>query len=333
MIKDFNKDKPLLEEFGKYIIEQINISISKKLPYLNLEYFFKVTPSYRLKEDKSLIDKAFFRNKSYKDPYADINDKLGIRLIVLTMDDVKLIEDAVKSIPNVEMSKDRDSLVERLERPDIFTYQSDHYILRPTKIFNIKGKSLNVNLSCELQARTLLQHAYAEVSHTTTYKPRLSATQENSNKTLRSLAKTSALVEITDDEFNFIMTDFQERTILSNMVLKEIHEIYSKKISKTGPISKSDELIVESFYHLLNEDTSKKINLFYSESKNSFIIDKIKDRNKTNPIYRNPSILFLYYIAKTIPPEEIIDIYPLNIETISELMNDLGLSIDQYIEH
>lgn len=51
----------------------------------------------------------------------------------------------------------------RLKHPEVFSYQSDHFILMPCEGYD-SPKDINV-LTCEVQVRTLLQHAYSEVSH------------------------------------------------------------------------------------------------------------------------------------------------------------------------
>ena len=57
--------------------------------------------------------------------------------------------------------------------------------------------SVKPYLTCEIQIRTLLQHAFAEVSHDSTYK----GPYKNDKGILRHLAKSMALMEATDDYF------------------------------------------------------------------------------------------------------------------------------------
>ena len=56
----------------------------------NLDSFLKLPAKHRLKDDKSLIDKAFYRaDKQYRDPYREIEDKVGARFVVLLIEDIK----------------------------------------------------------------------------------------------------------------------------------------------------------------------------------------------------------------------------------------------------
>ena len=56
----------------------------------NLDVFFKVPVKVRLKDDRSLIDKVFNR-KNYQDPYNDVEDKVGIRFVVLLTNHIEVI--------------------------------------------------------------------------------------------------------------------------------------------------------------------------------------------------------------------------------------------------
>lgn len=334
LLKQLEADKEALDSFGEYIIKEVQDYIKAKIPHLNIDYFFKVKPSCRIKESKSIIDKAYFRGKQYTDPYNDITDKIGVRFIVLTMEDVKLLEEAIINIKSTSHSKDRDSISERFKNPSIFTYQSDHYVLRPDEELTHNGKVIKKEISCEVQARTLLQHAYAEVSHLTTYKPKLSASLADVQLTERELARASCLVEVTDDKFNRVMTDFQNRTKITGVLLKQLHKIYSNNINKqVGPVGKSDELLIESFYDYLGDNTEQDLVDFYKSSGNSYIFNKIKQRTESNYLYQQPSILFLYYILDKIDADDFADLYPLGLSSLAELFNDLGKSTDPYIQH
>lgn len=50
----------------------------------------KISPVHRTKGDSSFVDEAFHR-KSYADPYAGVEDKVGVRFVVLLAGDVKLV--------------------------------------------------------------------------------------------------------------------------------------------------------------------------------------------------------------------------------------------------
>ena len=60
-----------------------------------------------------------------------------------------------------EWSKDVDYEELKREHPEIFDYQSIHYIVRNSEQFIYSGIVIQKGIPCEIQIRTLEQHAYA----------------------------------------------------------------------------------------------------------------------------------------------------------------------------
>ena len=85
-----------------------------------------------------------------------------------------------------KLTKDIDQEIE--DKPNIFDYQSSHIVVRPLESDNNFSTELINSLTCEIQIRTLLQHAFAEVSHDSTYK----GPYKNDKEILRRLAKAMA---------------------------------------------------------------------------------------------------------------------------------------------
>ena len=76
-------DKPLYRAWAKLIDQEIERRLVSAIAPTPLDYFLKVPMVPRLKGDTSLIDKALYRSKPYKNPYEDITDKVGMRYVVL----------------------------------------------------------------------------------------------------------------------------------------------------------------------------------------------------------------------------------------------------------
>ena len=45
-----------------------------------------------------MLQKAFYRGKDYRSPYEDIEDKVGLRFVVLLTEDIRTIEAALKKV-------------------------------------------------------------------------------------------------------------------------------------------------------------------------------------------------------------------------------------------
>ncbi|TOO37902.1 (p)ppGpp synthetase, partial [Vibrio parahaemolyticus] len=73
-----------------------------------------------------------------------------------------------------------------------------HYVVRARVDLQVKGLMIKAGTPCEIQVRTLLQHAYAELTHDAVYKAKTVVEPE----VHRTVAKSMALIETTDDFFS-----------------------------------------------------------------------------------------------------------------------------------
>ncbi|ELI8221658.1 (p)ppGpp synthetase, partial [Yersinia enterocolitica] len=193
-IATFEREKDIYSSWGKLVLQ----NIQNKLKENEMESILKIEPSYRMKDISSLIEKAFYRSKNYKNPYEDITDKVGVRFVVLLTDDIPIIKKIIEDCSQWEYSDDRDFIKEKEDKPYLFDYQSVHYVVKNLEPISIGEKILiPTGTPCEIQVRTLLQHAYAEVSHDSVYKCKA----KPSSDIKRRMARTIALMESTDELF------------------------------------------------------------------------------------------------------------------------------------
>ena len=91
----WDAEKPIYRAWGEHVVNTITQELEKRGK--KLDSFLKTPAKYRLKDDDTLIDKAFYRpGKDYSAPYQQIEDKVGARFIVLLLDDIKEICDVIK---------------------------------------------------------------------------------------------------------------------------------------------------------------------------------------------------------------------------------------------
>lgn len=196
----FESNKSVYEAWGDYVVKEICGAVEKNLSDRNLPLscFFKIPPKYRLKDAESLVKKAYHRNKPYKDPWNDITDKVGCRFVVLLLSDIEIVEKAISEKKDIwTFSHDRDFKKEINENPEKFAYQSQHYILRNIESLQLNGVEIPRDTPCEVQIRTLMQHAYSEITHDTIYKSDF----KRKNEIVRLMSRCSALIESTDEIF------------------------------------------------------------------------------------------------------------------------------------
>jgi len=220
ILTDFNSLKDALNRWGKFVDETILSIIN--VPFIS-EHKLKIPCSYRLKEDKSYISKALYRGKQYDDPLKKIEDKIGTRLVLLTTDDVEAVSKVLLCSDkwHSKVTKDINTLID--EEPEKFSYQSIHVVVWPLETDSNYVSGTHEQLTCEIQIRTLLQHAYSEISHDSTYKGPF----KNDKEILRQLAKSMALMEATDDYFCNIFKNMSDDKRKYANFINELITLYS----------------------------------------------------------------------------------------------------------
>ena len=112
---------------------------------------------YRVKAEDSLAGKLELKGQKYR-TLADITDIIGLRVITFYIDDVDKVASAVERLFTVDWENSVDK--RKIHEIDSFGYLSLHYICSK------KGFPYRF----EIQMRTLLQHAWANMNHDTGYK-------------------------------------------------------------------------------------------------------------------------------------------------------------------
>lgn len=319
-LEKYRSEKKMLEAYADYASGIIVSSIISKLK-VDPSKFFKVPISFRLKEEDSLIQKAFYRGKAYKNPYAEITDKLGGRIVVLLEEYANAVCNIVEMLPNFNFSKDRDFDKERELQPEFFSYQSHHYIIRNKEDLNLKQYIITANTPIEIQIRTLLQHAYSELTHDTIYKPNTAASPE----VRRHVAKSMALIEVTDQLFTQVNNSLKLNINLFNKVLTELTSLYPKDINLNTDLKICD-FILDAYLNEVETFNIAIIKKFIQE--HAFVFDKIRERNLAKFLYQQPIIIFMYWIVATkrkIAKSK----WPLDYRELEEIFIDLGYSFDK----
>lgn len=134
----------------------------------------------------------------------NITDVAGIRIITYFADHV----DAVAELIRHEFTVDEQNSIDKRGTldPDRFGYLSLHYIvsLASTRVQLLEFKRF-ANLKAEIQIRSILQHAWAEIEHDLGYKTAAGVPRD----VRRQFSRLAGLLEIADDEFTVIRTKLQ----------------------------------------------------------------------------------------------------------------------------
>lgn len=323
IIEKWEKEKYVYNLWGNFVKDKIIDLIDAKLDH-NHKAFIKIPFNPRLKDNNSLVTKAFHRGKRYKNPYDEITDKVGIRFVLLLNSDIKKLDEIIEGCELWSAQKDRDYEAERIEKPYEFDYQSMHYILRSNHNSISLCDGVFEGIPCEVQVRTILQHAYAELTHDTIYKPKISI----SPKIKRISAKSMALIEATSDYFDNAFAEIKELTKKNDDLLLELRNIYFDKVGQMPIESPIGQIIIDYYYGCLDTgdiDIIEDINNIIRN--NCHIIEKIKHRKSSSVMYRDAIILLLYFIVDK-HHNRINDEAPVSVGDLKEIYTDLGIAFD-----
>ena len=147
----------------------------------------------RVKTVESLEGKV--KRKNYSN-LAEITDLCGIRIITYFRDDVDKIAELISQEFEVDVENTIDK--RKSEDPTKFGYVSLHYVVglkaentSPT----LYGRFKNIKL--EIQIRTVMQHAWAEIEHDLGYKSK----EDIPDQYRRQFSRLAGLIELADDNF------------------------------------------------------------------------------------------------------------------------------------
>lgn len=136
------------------------------------------------------------RRKRYDDPERDVTDKIGVRVITYYTDDVDRVTELLKLEFQIDKARSEDKRT--VLETSAFGYRSVHLIAR------LKGTRLSspeyIGLRgrwFEIQVRSLLEHAWAEIEHEVKYKPRV----DYPGDVTRRFARIAGVLEFLDSEF------------------------------------------------------------------------------------------------------------------------------------
>jgi len=180
----------------------------------------------------------------YQDPLHEITDLAGVRIITFFPDTISEVERALtEQFSIVERTDKSDALIDN-ER---FGYQSVHFLVKlKTPRSELPEFARFGENIVEVQVRTILQHAWAEIEHDIQYKSTL-AIPEEINRRFMALA---ALLEIADREFqnirdaeSRIRIDARERLIAGNLDVEitpdSLKAYLDQKLGTDNRLSKS----------------------------------------------------------------------------------------------
>ena len=158
---------------------------------------------HRVKTEASLAGKLKLKGGKYKDIF-DITDLVGVRVITFYIDDVDKVASILERLFEIDWENSIDK--RKAHEIDSFGYLSLHYICRMNEFKSIRF---------EVQMRSILQHAWANMNHDTGYKSGV----EIPVIYRRNMSRLAGMLELVDDEFSRIRRELADyRRNVQNLV-------------------------------------------------------------------------------------------------------------------
>lgn len=191
-------------DFRRPAFEQLVSRLMPLLPPLLADAAIPVAQiEGRAKETKSLIEKI--GRKGYENPFDQIKDLAGLRIVTYFHDDVNRVADLLRSEFSVDDAHSTDKILDL--GIGEFGYRSFHLVCKLSdKRSTLKEWAQCRDMSFEVQIRSVLQHAWAAISHKLDYK----AAAEAPAELRRQLFRLSALLELGDTEFSSIRDSIEK---------------------------------------------------------------------------------------------------------------------------
>ena len=154
--------------------------------------------THRGKSIESLSDKLAKPEKEYR-KLSEITDLAGVGVTTYFAEDVDRVAELIERefLIDTANSIDKRQIID----PDRFGYQSLHYVVSVTpERCRLVEYSRFSELRLEIQVRSILQHAWAEIEHDLGYKSAAGVPRA----IRRRFSRVSGLLELADDEFSAI---------------------------------------------------------------------------------------------------------------------------------
>lgn len=304
------------EKWGQYVAQKIDKSLRDAgLP----ASFIKIPVTPRVKSIESALGKL--GRKGYTSPLQQMTDLVGVRFVVLLSEEVKLVCDTIQGDASWDVSVSRDVEEEIKKNTKIFDYQSQHYEVRPQQSMVLDGETITPDMCCEVQVRTLLQHAYAEMVHDNIYKP----TGLVPVKAERHVARSMALMETTDELFSQTMGYLKEANAPRVEFLRDITAVYRAKIGGQylAADDKSAPILIDEFRELLGDGLASDISALLERKK--YIPLQITNRAASVPLFNQAAVLFVYWLALNHDTDDLVKRWPLPgyLSSLETILSDL----------
>ena len=229
--------KSLLDQYGKTFVEYQSLALEVEHQVKCLLQVSKIeynAVTSRLKSRNSVAEKVLRKQGKYA-RISDITDIAGVRIITYYSADVDKVAEIIEKEFDIDYANSIDK--RKSLEPDRFGYCSVHYVVKMSAArLSLREFRRYKNMKCEIQIRSILQHAWAEIEHDIGYKNEITIPMSMR----RNFSRIAGLLEIADEEFDQIRKNLAKYK-------EEMQTEYSKK-DFGGKIL--DRVILDTIIHI-----------------------------------------------------------------------------------
>ncbi|MCR5017992.1 MAG: hypothetical protein K6A64_04280, partial [Bacteroidales bacterium] len=197
LLEQYRSMLPVYEQMAEIIPERLK-------QFFEEAGIIVASVEHRVKTESSLAGKLKLKGAKYKDIF-DITDIVGLRVITFYIDDVDKVASVLERLFEIDWENSIDK--RKAHEIDSFGYLSLHYICRIPESAYTDPEHPELNkIRFEVQMRTVLQHAWANMNHDTGYKSGV----EIPKVYLRNLSRLAGILELVDDEFSRIRRELAD---------------------------------------------------------------------------------------------------------------------------
>lgn len=211
----------LLEEEGKHILQ---IALNDK----NIKIH---TILSRVKDKVSFLQKV--QRKKTNDPFNDITDTVGLRVVCLFLSDIDKIANLL--FHNFEIIS-QDNKITDPNNSNMFGYMSAHYIVKMKEQYTGPRYDTIKNIAFEIQIRTISMDAWANISHFLEYKSENDIPPELK----RDFNALSGLFYVADTHFELF---YKDRKNNQSNITEQIEALINKRANKIDTPLNFDSLV------------------------------------------------------------------------------------------
>ena len=259
--------------------------VAERIESLTLTNGIPCDVHWRVKEVSSFLKKVLKRKSS--NPYDDIKDKAGVRVVAHYPWDVGRIEELVRQAFTVLHYDDKRAQISF----QTLDYRGTHYEVKYEE-----GPLESRDLLCEIQVLTKAESLWADTAHYLSYKP----AQLPSDHVQRAIYRLIALIEIFDSEveraYKALCSDpgYEE-----SRLLHVLEQLYLQFTAKQGDRELSLELLsllTKVVHANVLEQFETSIDGFVSENRDKLaeLYKRYQGDDLANPLIWQPETLLIF---------------------------------------